>query len=138
MRKAHKTSKLVYILVGIALLYAAYSRYIYHSIRLEEGTHITEALEKIEPVRIQRLMHNDEPHYILTGSLPGMAQCILLPSSPPIYIFDADGLLIDYIRDPGDTQYDEQTYGDIQNAQTISREQLLNTISNSTGKKAHE
>jgi hypothetical protein len=55
-----------------------------------------------EPRRIQIVQRDGEKYYEFTGELPS-TWLLILPSAPPAYIFNEQGLFADWCRDPGDS-----------------------------------
>jgi hypothetical protein len=54
-----------------------------------------------EPHRISRLHRDGTNYYELSGRASGFPM-IAFPSSPPAYVYDESGTLVDWCPDPGD------------------------------------
>ena len=54
------------------------------------------------PRLIYRVARNEATFFELRGFPGGSRPLLAFPSSPPAYVYDANGLLIDWCADPGD------------------------------------
>ena len=62
---------------------------------------------KAPPVlRVEKYLHDGRTFTVLTGKIPsGLSSWIVLPSGPPVYIFDDSGMLSDWVADSGESPW---------------------------------
>lgn len=77
---------------------------------------------------IRRFHHDGKLHVKVIGKTYGSPLC--LPSSPPAYVFDEQGHLVDWVQDSGDAPGFVDKWGGFSNATVITAEearQLMET-----------
>jgi len=79
-----------------------------------------------QPRVIRKFSYNGRTHLEILGNAaaPGLS----LPSSPPAYIFDQQGRLLDWASDPGDNPSFAAKWGGFSNATPMSVDELKNLI----------
>ncbi|MGI8481363.1 MAG: hypothetical protein ACR2H1_05475 [Limisphaerales bacterium] len=63
-----------------------------------------------EPRFVYEVQHDGSTFYEFTGFTRTQLPLLAVPSSPPAYIYDADGKLVDWCSDPGDQPKHRQTW----------------------------
>ena len=57
-------------------------------------------------VRVERYLHGGKEYVVLTGKTPScLSSMIVLPSGPPVYIFDESGKLARFVADSGESPW---------------------------------
>ena len=56
--------------------------------------------------RVERYRHEGKEYVVLTGKVPScLSSWIVLPSGPPVYIFDESGQLAHFVGDSGESSW---------------------------------
>ena len=59
--------------------------------------------------RTEKYLHEGRVFTVVTGKIPdGLSSWIVLPSGPPVYLFDDAGKLSDWVSDSGESPWLEQ------------------------------
>ena len=104
-----KCKRLLASAVLTAALLAVFGYFVLSEIsyaRLKDPTgiaRVADFYERFGASSLAIVVHLDETQYLyLTGPLPPKGS-LAQPSSPPVYVFDQQGLFVDWCSDPGDT-----------------------------------
>jgi hypothetical protein len=91
---------LLLLLAGWIGIYSHYIR----SISPEGVRSVADYFQRFgEPARVRQVQLHDQVYYELQGHLPSkLVMSVVLPSSPPSYIFDERGNFVEWCADPGD------------------------------------
>ena len=73
-----------------------------------------------EFIEIRKFIFNEKPHLEIIGR--PYQSALSVPSGPPLYVFDENGVLVDWCRDSGDQPSFAKKWGGFRNATIINIE----------------
>ena len=91
-------------IISCVIFMSVIKEFIFHNSlknAIENNGNITYFRSHIELYELYNFSRGENSYILWIGRVH--KDCLLLPSGPPIYIFDADGNLIDFVSDSGDS-----------------------------------
>ena len=122
INKSH-TSVTWLLLFGLIVLLVALNRLHYSTITPTAQCNIQEFSERVHFSHLWKYTQKDQVRYLAMGE-PTPVWVLPVPSGSPLYVFDPEGKLVEWIEEYGNSPKDRARW-DLSSCQEITLEQVL-------------